>query len=192
MDGFQFECPTKAAEITLQEETINLLFTTLSLNTLTWCSLAVMWGEPSDASVDCSLYLTALWDYWGSSLNLWIGYLLRYSSEENWEGGSLLGLRAASSEPCSSLLSQWWAEVTLCASVLSWISEVAAVLLSCAKNKKELILGGSLLQAVQCCAVTGLVCCTEQTREWKCWNEESSAAKGRENLRALLPQKWHS
>lgn len=40
MDGFQSDCPTKAAEITLQEETISLLFTIL--NTLTWCSLALM------------------------------------------------------------------------------------------------------------------------------------------------------
>lgn len=42
MDSFQFEYPTKAAEITLQEETINLLFTILSHNTLTQCSLALM------------------------------------------------------------------------------------------------------------------------------------------------------
>lgn len=42
MDSFRFECPTKAAEITLQEETISLLFTVLSHNTLTQCSLALM------------------------------------------------------------------------------------------------------------------------------------------------------
>lgn len=70
MDSFEFEYPTKAAEITLQEETINLLFTILSLGTLIWCSLALMKGGPSDASVDSSLYLTALCDYQGSSLNL--------------------------------------------------------------------------------------------------------------------------
>lgn len=34
MDSFQFECPTKAAEITLQEETFNSLFTILSLDAL--------------------------------------------------------------------------------------------------------------------------------------------------------------